>query len=136
MIAYSVFLGAYNYSFAEFPIYRAFGVTDDQSEKMLKACGIGLVQVTGVYFISGVLAIYHFGSSLQESVLDNVAAEGSTVGTVIQLLFLVILACHIPYVFMLCKDGGNTFYEELMNSSMSNTIRQKMEGSHQGYTRR
>ena len=66
----SVLLTANNFSFAEFPLYRALG-PDRSPEKMLKVLGLGVMQVGMVYVCSAIFAIYLFGSSIQTSVLEN-----------------------------------------------------------------
>jgi hypothetical protein len=62
--AYSKILSAYNYSFAEFPVFRAFAKGPDQHQNMLKAGALGAVQVGTIYVTSGLLAVYLFGSSI------------------------------------------------------------------------
>lgn len=128
--SYSIFLSAFNYSFSEFPLYRAFAMSNayDPTTQMLKACGICMGQTTIIYIISGILAVYAFGSHLQTSVLDNIGAEESFLGTTVQLLFLLLLICHIPYIFRLVKEGGITCVDEIRHGYLSDSIAKKLQG--------
>lgn len=125
--AFSVFLCAYNFSFIEFPLYHALG-PDRCKEKMLKAIGLGMIETTLIYFTCGMLAIYLFGSSISDNVLNNVDAEtpANIVSYIIRFSFMILLACHIPYVFFLGKEGGCIVVDEVMTKSMSLSLEKRV----------
>lgn len=60
--------------------------------------------------------------------LDSIAAQNSTGGGIIQVLFLVLLVCHIPYIFIFCKQGAINFVTEYMENSVSYAIERKFKG--------
>lgn len=74
------------------------------------------------------MAIYLFGSSIQTSVLDNFQAERSVGGATILLVYLIVLICHIPYIFMFCKEAGCSLFDEVLTSKISTAISNKLAG--------
>lgn len=72
-----------------------------------------------IYQLMGVLALFTFGSTLMPSVLTNIDSETSAVSFVIRAIFIVVLACHIPYIFFAQKESLLIMVDEARNSSMS-----------------
>ena len=128
--AFSVFLCAYNFSFIEFPLYHALG-PDRSKEKMMKAIGMGMIETTIIYMCCGLFAVYLFGSNVQSNVLDNIDSETTVVSYVIRLAFLILLACHVPYVFFLGKEGACIVVDEVMTGSMSKSLEKRTNKDHQ-----
>jgi amino acid permease len=90
------------------------------------AYAIGIVSL--IYAISSWLGIRIFGSSISPSILDNFGEQGSYLGYTIQVLFLALLTCHIPYIFMFAKEGGHITLDEVFTRSMSHSIERKLAG--------
>ena len=71
----------------------------------------------------GLFAVYLFGSTVSSNVLDNIDAETPTLGSyLIRSSFLILLACHVPYVFFLGKEGACIVVDEVMTGSMSKSL--------------
>ena len=128
--AFSVFLCSYNFSFIEFPLYHALG-PDRSKEKMLKAIGLGMIETTLIYLACGLLAVYLFGSDVQSNVLDNIDGQTTVVSYLIRIAFMILLACHIPYVFFLGKEGACIVVDELMTKSMSKSLAKRLDPDNQ-----
>lgn len=111
--AFSIFLCAYNFSFIEFPLYHALG-SDRSKAKMLKAVGLGMIETVIIYVSCGILAVYLFGSSTSDNILNNICEQTSFLSYFIRAAFLILLACHIPYVFFLGKEGACIVVDEIM----------------------
>lgn len=124
--AFSVFLCAYNFSFIEFPLYHALG-PDRCKTKMLWAIGLGMVETTLIYMSCGILGVYLFGSVISDNVLENIDGETTVVSFIIRFSFLIVLACHVPYVFFLGKEGACIVVDELMTKSMSKSLQKRMD---------
>lgn len=122
--AFSIFLCAYNFSFVEFPLYHALG-PDRSKTKMLKAIGLGMVETCIIYLTCGIIAVYLFGSSISSDIMTNINEETSFVSYLIRISFMVLLACHIPYVFFLGKEGACVVVDEIMTGSMSKSLEQR-----------
>jgi hypothetical protein len=66
-----------------------------------------------------VAAIFTYGSTLKKNVLENIGEKygDKPVGWqtyLMQFLFLIILACHIPYVFYGGKESFLIIIDETM----------------------
>lgn len=59
--------------------------------------------------------------------LDNVDEEDNVYSYIIRIAFLLVLACHIPYVFFPTKESFLIIFDEAKNSSMANAIKTKLE---------
>merc|ERR1719225_899996 len=65
------------------------------------------------------------------SVIDNVDEEDNAYSYVIRVAFLLVLACHIPYVFFPAKESLLILFDEAKNKSMTNELQQKLEQAQQ-----
>ena len=89
---------------------------------------MGTTLICGIYLLFGVLSIFMFGSGVQPNILDSVAAECKSGGKcpwetyVLQILFLIVLACHIPFVFFSGKEGILIIIDELARRSISSNL--------------
>lgn len=61
------------------------------------------------------------------SVITNVDQEKNVYSYMVRLAFMVVLACHIPYVFYPTKDALLIIFDELKNNSMSKIISEKVQ---------
>jgi len=84
-----------------------------------------------IYVAVAVIGIYMFGDLIESSVLDNIGTEyitNSSTGKqfweayTVQIAFMIVLACHIPYVFFAGKEGLCIFVDELDRKSISNVL--------------
>jgi len=75
-----------------------------------------------LYTSVGLLSVYMFGSGVDSNVLDNVNEESNTSSYIIRFMFLIVLACHIPYIFYFGKEGLLIFVDECMKRSMSKEL--------------
>ena len=59
-----------------------------------------------IYFAVSLVSIFMFGSSISADILDNVGAEGGTWESyVLRAAFVIVVACHIPFVFFAGKEA-------------------------------
>ena len=54
--------------------------------------------------------------------MKNVEEEHNVYSYVIRIAFLVVLACHIPYIFYPTKESFLIIIDEAQNNSMQKTI--------------
>ena len=94
---------------------------------MKKAMAIGVTLTTVIYTTLGILSIFSFGSSLTSNVFDAVDAEDTIYSIIIRVAFLIVLACHIPFVFLPTKEGFLIIIDEAQNSSMQIALDNKLE---------
>lgn len=81
----------------------------------------------GIYIIVAFLSIYMYGSDLSSNVLDNVGAhEGEWTSFVLSIIFLIVIGCHIPFIFFGGKDCFLNLYNELANRTISKNLERKL----------
>ena len=72
-----------------------------------------------------------FGSGVKSSILENVADECDESGCpwesiVLRFLFLIVVACHIPFVFFSGKEGVLIIIDEVTRRSISKALELKL----------
>jgi len=82
----------------------------------------------GIYIMLSILSIYTFGSSLQPDVLDNVNEEVNHdwESITLRIAFIIVIVCHIPYVFFSGKEAMLIIVDEWDRSSISQKLNQKV----------
>jgi len=109
-----------------FPIYS------ELEKKNNAECKKGFALATSLIFclyitLSGV-SVYMFGKGIKGSVLDNVGEECIGHDTcpwesyVTRFLFMLVLACHIPFVFFSGKESILIIIDELDRKSISQVL--------------
>ena len=94
-------------------------MSDRTTKGALDASGLGLIMSYLLYAAMGILAIYVFGTGISSSVMDNIDIETTWSSYVIRLSFMVVLACHIPYIFFSGKESLLLCVDEIRRRSMS-----------------
>ena len=84
----------------------------------MRAVAIGSGFSVFIYGSLGILSIYTFGSDLDTSVIANVNKEENVYSYIIRVAFLLVLACHIPYIFFPTKESFLIIFDEAKNKSM------------------
>ena len=73
-----------------------------------------------------------FGSAVQSSILGNVGdecADGDcpVESVVLRFLFLIVIACHIPFIFFSGKEGVLIVLDEVSRRSISQALDLKIK---------
>jgi amino acid permease len=127
MTGLGILLCAYGFSQNLFPIYVS--LEDQRTNNALKATGLGLGMSFLIYVSMGILSLYVFGSSIQESVLSNINAATSISSYIIRVMFMIVLACHIPYNFFAAKESCLIMIDEFRHHSMSSALEHTIQKS-------
>lgn len=117
---------AYAYQINLFPTYNSLGANKSNKtglDAVAVAQGLSII----IYVSLGVLSIYIFGSDLEASVLKNVDEEKNIYSYIIRVAFLVVLGCHIPYIFFPTKESLLIIVDQATNASMTKAITDKLE---------
>jgi hypothetical protein len=89
------------------------------------SCAIGFSSL--VYTLIAILAIFRFGSSIQSNIMANINAEGKDVlSIIVRVSFLLVIACHIPFIFFSGKECFLNMYFELTKRAISKALEMKM----------
>jgi hypothetical protein len=84
---------------------------------------IALLLAFLIYICVGIACLYEFGTDLTSNVLDNVDEEvGSIISYIIRFSFLIVLACHIPYIFFTGKEAILILILETTDQTMSKAL--------------
>jgi len=72
-----------------------------------------------------------FGGTINKmgaDVLKNVNGEGSEIyeGFVLRFLFIIVLACHIPFIFFSGKESLLIMIDEIDRRSISTTLEKRI----------
>lgn len=100
----------------------------------MKVNNYGLLLTIIIYIIVVFISIAMFGSNISSVILENIGTSsfiknGVThyywEGYVCNIIFLVLLSCHIPVIFFFGKEGLLIIIDELDRKSISNALKLK-----------
>lgn len=133
--ALSVTMLAYSYQQNVFPIYSELkNKTNEEYSKV----SIGALPLTGlIYFAVGIICCMMFGSTLESSVLLNIGnAQWKTnpdksfwEAYICQISFMIVLMCHIPFIFFSGKEAVLIVIDEIRRKSISSALWHKLQGN-------
>jgi hypothetical protein len=126
---------AYSYQQNVFPIFSE--LRNKNNEEYQKVSARGLIMTAIIYFCVGTICILMFGSTLQSSVLINIGDakyDGSRDKNfwecyICQISFMIVLMCHIPFIFFSGKEALLIVIDETLRKSISNALWHKLQGN-------
>ena len=131
---FNIIVLAYAYHINLFPTYNSLGGNKSNKNGM-RSVGIAATLSFVIYVSLGILSIYIFGSDLKSSVLKNVDEEKNVYSYIIRVAFLLVLACHIPYIFFPTKESFLIILDEATNKSMQKELEFKVQNREIGQVR-
>jgi len=96
------------------------------TENGLKAAGLSLIFVFLIYTGLSILAIYMYGSSIQSDIMKNVGSS-NWAGVTISISFLIVLICHVPFVYFACKEAALIIVDELDRKAISQALNELLQ---------
>merc|ERR1712195_451831 len=102
----------------------------------------GLLLTGCIYFAVAVVSILMFGTEIESSVLLNIGEEkdlnsfplgshGFWESYIVQISFMIVIACHIPFIFFSGKEGLRIIIDELDRKSISSALWHKLQSNTQ-----
>ena len=108
---FNIIVLAYAYQTNLFPTFNSLGENKSNRTGM-KAIAIGISLSFTIYTTLGILSIYTFGTDLDPSVMSNIDEEANAYSYIIRVAFLIVLGCHIPYMFFPTKESFLIIFDE------------------------
>ena len=122
----SFILVAFGLQCSLFPLFNSLAIQTNANA--LNAVSLSLYACFGVYVATGLLGLFVFGSVLEESVLTNVGGLGNWQSFLLRTIFLVVLGCHIPFLFFAGKEALLIIIDEFNRQSISKALGGKLSG--------
>jgi hypothetical protein len=104
----------------------------NENMKVTITYGIGLTFF--IYTFLSVVCVFMFGGGVRVStnIMDCVNKEyaiddGRWESFVLQFLFMIVLACHIPFIFFSGKESLCIIIDEIDRRSISTTLDERIE---------
>ena len=89
-------------------------------ENVHSAVSQAIFAVVVIYFMTAFIGIFFFGSEISESILINIGLEGDNwESDVLRVFFLIILICHVPFIFFFGKESVLIVIDEYRSKSIS-----------------
>jgi amino acid permease len=124
--ALSVFLFSYNFSTFEFPMYSSLG-PERNEKKMMNAISLAMFLTLSIYLTTGFLALKVFGPNISNNILLNFNKIDGFLPMLSQLIFLILIICHVPYMFLVGKEAICIVGDEIINKTMSKSLQKITE---------
>lgn len=89
----------------------------------IKVINASIALTMVIYIILSLISVYMFGSMIKSDVLDNVNEEkGHWESYILRVAFLIVVGCHIPFVFFSGKESFLTMGDEIFRKSVSSNL--------------
>lgn len=127
--AVSITMVAYSYQCNLFPIYSS--LKEKNNAQYMKTNNWGLLLTMSIYIGVALISIAMFGENMSSQVLVDIGTanyDGKAYweGYVTQVSFMILLSCHIPFIFFAGKEGLLIMIDEYDRKSISNALWHKL----------
>lgn len=97
----------------------------------MKTSNLGLLLTLVIYISVALISIAMFGSEIQSVVLSDIGqaqhnGKAFWESYVTQISFMILLSCHIPFIFYAGKEGLLIMIDEMDRKSISNALWHKL----------
>lgn len=128
-----VTLLAYSYQQNVFPIFTELKVKTNEAYDKVAFLGLGLTSI--IYLSVSLICLFMFGASLQGSVLLNIGNAHTADGgiyweaLIVQISFMIVLVCHVPFIFFSGKEALCIMIDEIQRKSISSALWHKLQAN-------
>ena len=97
------------------------------NEEAMNACFYTILITGLVYLAVPVLGLFFFGHLVDQNILNNIAVEHDKVPSIVlRVIFLMVLGCHVPFIFFTGKESTLIIVDEIMRGSISKALSENM----------
>jgi amino acid permease len=108
---------SYSFQSAFFPAYNSLKQKNDRNG--MKAT-FGAFTICFVIYVSIiVVSMLTYGDKIEENILTNVGESSDVLSILLQIIFLIISAMHIPMVYFIGKENVLIIFDEIARKSYS-----------------
>ena len=79
-----------------------------------------------MYLMCGLLGLFFYGSALHENILDNIGEEENLQSYLLRIVFVLVLGCHIPFIFFQSKEAVLIIVDEYNRKSISKELQDRL----------
>jgi amino acid permease len=111
-----------------FPMYNSLRV---KTNKEALRATLYTVFICGcVYLAIPLLGLFFFGHVVDQNILNNIAVEQDKVPSIVlRVIFLLVLGCHVPFIFFTGKESTLIIVDEIMRNSISKALSENIEAA-------
>jgi amino acid permease len=121
----SVYINAYCYQLVLFSTYAS--LKEKTTEYAMKATKSTILMVFCIYHAIVFPMVYVFGSKLNINFFVNLKGNSATWETyILRFDYLILIICHIPYIFYPAKECFLVMIDEVHRRSVSKSLALKM----------
>ena len=94
---------------------------------MMSAISIAMFLTFSIYLTTSFLSLGLFGQNTTNNILLNFNELNGVMPMLMQLIFLVVLICHVPYTFLVGKEAICIVGDEILTKTMSKSLQKMTE---------
>jgi len=122
---FSIIIVAFGCQQQLFPMVNSLQDPSRASAMAAVNWAIGLTNI--IYISIAFLGVFFFGSAIEESILNNISLHCEDLESyVLRVIFLLVLSCHIPFIFFSGKESVLIIIDEFNRQSISKALMQKV----------
>lgn len=108
---------SYGFQSAFFPAYNSLKVKTDGN--IMKATVLSFLICFTIYMLIIIISMFMYGDKIAENILVNVGESNDAYSIILQIIFLIIAAMHIPIVYYIGKENVLIIVDEITRRSYS-----------------
>ena len=98
----------------------------------MKAVNLTVIMSSIIYLTVAFTIIYIFGPNTKSNFMNNLFELNSWQGETVRVSYLILIICHIPYIYFACKESALVIVCEIQKKSISKKLEQSIRMNETG----